>query len=89
MLWLYDIVLFAKTLIRDVQKLKIVLEEFCMHTKSSFNDSKNKDYACKGQKKDKTCIRYNNEPLKCVERFKYLYLEAPSYYRWNECVIRH
>ena len=28
---------------------------------------------------------YNNEPLECVESFKYLGLEVPSNHRWNEC----
>ena len=29
---------------------------------------------------------YNNDPLKCVESFKYLVLKVPSNHRWNECV---
>ena len=28
---------------------------------------------------------YNNEPLECVESFKYLGPEVPSSHRWNEC----
>ena len=32
------------------------------------------------------CIMYNNQPLECVQSFKYLGLEAPSNHRWNECV---
>ena len=40
------------------------------------------------QKRDKACIIYNNEPLECVESFKYLGLEVPSNHRWNECAAR-
>ena len=32
---------------------------------------------------------YNNEPLECVESFKYHGLEVPSNHRWNECATRH
>ena len=46
-----------------------------MHTKLSVNISKTK-------------IMYNNEPLECVERFKYLGFEVPSNHRWNECATR-
>ena len=31
---------------------------------------------------------YNNEPLKCVESFKYLGLEVLSNHRQNECATR-
>mgnify|MGYP000698120891 CR=1 FL=1 len=57
-----------------------------MHTKLSVNSSKIKIMLVKSQKKDKPCaIMYNNEPLECVENFKYLGLEVPSIHRWNEC----
>ena len=42
----------------------------------------------KSHKRDKPCIMYNNEPLECVESFKYISLEVPSNHRWNECAIR-
>ena len=43
----------------------------------------------KSQKRDKPYIMYNNEPLECVESFKYLGLEVPSNHRWNECATCH
>ena len=61
------------------------LEIFCMHTKFSVNISKTKIMLVKSQKRDKLCIMYNNEPLDCVESFKYLGLQVPSNHRWNEC----
>ena len=80
-----DIVFFANTS-RDAPK---ALELFCMHTKLSVNSSQIKMMLVKNQKNDKPCIRYNNEPLKCVEWFKYLALEVPSNHRWNECATRY
>ena len=59
-----------------------------MHTKLSVNSSKTKIMLVKSQKRDKPCIMYNNEPLECVESFKYLGLEVPSNHRWNECATR-
>mgnify|MGYP000329522522 CR=1 FL=1 len=59
-----------------------------MHTKLSVNISKTKIMLVKSQKIDKPCIIYNNEPLECVENFKYLGLEVPSNHRWNECAPR-
>ena len=76
--------LFANTL-GDAQKLMKVLEKFCMHTKLSVNSSKTKIMLVRSQKRDQPCIMYNSEPLECVESFKYLGLEVPSNYRWNEC----
>ena len=43
-----------------------------MHTKLSVNSSKTKIMLVKSQKRD----MYNNEPLECVESFKYLGLEV-------------
>ena len=59
-----------------------------MHTKLNVNSSKTKIMLVKSQKKDKLCIMDNNEPLECVESFKYLGLEVPSNHRWNECDTR-
>ena len=59
-----------------------------MHTKLSVNSSKTKIMLVKSQKRDKSCILYNNEPLEYVESFKYLGLEVPSNHRWNECATR-
>ena len=64
-----------------------VLEKNCMHTKVSVNNSKTKTMLVTSKKK--TCVMYNNEPLDCVESFKYLGIEVFSHYRWNECVTRH
>ena len=87
MLLLYanDVMPFVNTL-GDAQKPLKSLENCCMHTKLSVNISKTKIMVVKRQKSNKPCIIYNNEPLKCVESFKYLVLEVPSNYRWNECV---
>ena len=59
-----------------------------MHTKLSVNSSKTKIMHVKSQKRDKSCIMYNNDPLECVESFTYLGLEVPSNHRWNECATR-
>ena len=78
MLLLYadDVVCFANTL-GDAQKLMKGLENNSRHTKLSVNSSKTKIMLVKSKKKDKPCIMYNNEPLDCVESFKYLGLEVP------------
>ena len=80
MLLLYadDVVLFANTL-GDAQKLTKALEKLCMHTKLSVSSSKTKIMLVKSPKKDRPCIIYNNEPLECVESFKYLGLEVHSF----------
>ena len=79
MLFLYadDVVFFANTS-GDAQKLMKALEKNCMDTRLSVNSSKTKIMLVKSKKRDKPCIMYNNEPLKCVESFKYLGLEVPS-----------
>ena len=59
-----------------------------MHTKLNGNSSKTKIMLVESQKRDKPCIVYNNEPLDCVESFKYLGLEVSSNHRWNECATR-
>ena len=59
-----------------------------MHTKLSVNSSETMIMLVNSQKRDKPCIMYNNEPLECVESFKYLGLEVPSNHRWNECATR-
>ena len=87
LLYADNVVLFANTL-GDAQKLMKALEKFCMHTKLSVNSSKTKIMLVKSQKRDKPCIMYNNEPLECVESFKYLGLEVPSNHKWNECATR-
>ena len=104
MLLLYadDVVLLAHTL-GDAQKLMKALEIFCMHTKNKtktpsisynmhtkliVNSSNTNIMLVKSQKRVKPCIIYNNEPLECVESFKYLGLEVPSNHRWNECATR-
>ena len=60
------------------------LEFFRMDTNLSVNSSKTNIMLVKSKKKP--YIMYNNEPLKCVESFKYLGLDVCSNYRWNECV---
>ena len=32
---------------------------------------------------------YNNEPLECVENFKYLGFKVHSNHRWNECATHY
>ena len=41
----------------------------------------------RAKKRDKPCIIYNNEPLECVESFKYLVLEVPSNHRWKTSIL--
>jgi hypothetical protein len=90
MLLLYaDDVMFLANTLGDAQKLMKTLEMFCVHTKLNVNSCKTKIMLVKSQNKDKPCIMYKNEPLECVESFKYLGLEVPSNYRLNECATRH
>ena len=88
MLLLYEnnVVLFANIL-GDAQKLMKALEKICMHTKLSVHSSKTKIMLVKSQKRDKSCIMYNNEPLECMESFKYLGLEFPSSHRWMNVLL--
>ena len=75
-----DDVVFFTNILGDAQKLMKASEILCMRTKLSVNNSKTKIMLVKSQKKDKPCIMYNNEPLECVERFKYLGLEMSLTY---------
>ena len=83
-----DDVVFSSSTLRDAHKLMKASEKLCMHTKLNVKSSKTKIMVVKSQRKDKSCNMYYNEPLECVESFKYFGLEVLSNHRWNECASR-